>query len=48
MTRGQYIAMCLIGGVAIVAYLESQRVANALAAMMQGGSAVKNPKDLNA
>lgn len=26
MTRGQYIAMCLIGGVAIVAFLESYRL----------------------
>jgi hypothetical protein len=38
MTRGQYIAMCLIGAVAIIAYLESQRVAAALNSMMQGGS----------
>lgn len=30
MTRIQYIAMCLIGGVAIVAYLQSYEVAQAL------------------
>jgi hypothetical protein len=37
MTRGQYIAMCIIGAVAIIAYLESQRVAAALNSMMNGG-----------
>ena len=31
MTRGQCLAMCLIGGVAIVAYLQSYRTAAALA-----------------
>lgn len=37
MTRGQYIAMCIIGGVALVAYLESQRIGRALSVMMGGG-----------
>jgi hypothetical protein len=26
MSRGQYLAMCLIGGVAVVAYLNSMRL----------------------
>jgi hypothetical protein len=30
--------MCIIGGVAVVAYLESQRVARILAAMLQGAA----------
>lgn len=34
MTRGQYIAMCIIGGVAIVAYLESVRIGQVLAGML--------------
>ena len=40
MTRGQYIAMCLIGGVAIVAYLQSLQVAKAFEVMMRGGGRV--------
>jgi len=39
VTRAQYIALCLIGGVALVAFMESQRVAKALALMMRGGNA---------
>jgi hypothetical protein len=30
MTRGQYIALCIIGGVAVVAYLQSYQIAQAL------------------
>lgn len=30
MTRAQYIAMCLIGGVALAAFLQSYEVARAL------------------
>lgn len=30
MTRGQYIAMCMIGAVAIIAYLQSYQVARAM------------------
>jgi len=30
MTRGQYIAMCLIGAVAVIAYLQSYRAGIAL------------------
>ena len=30
MTRAQYIAMCLIGGLALVAYLQSYQIARAL------------------
>lgn len=30
MTRGQYIAMCLIGAVAVVAFLQSYEVARYL------------------
>lgn len=37
MTRGQYIVMCIIGGVALVAYLESQRIAGILNAMFRNG-----------
>lgn len=39
MTQAQYIALCVIGGVAVVAFLESQRVARVLAGIMQGASA---------
>ena len=39
MTRPQYIALCLIGGVALVAFLESQRVAAVLSGMMHQGGA---------
>lgn len=38
MTRGQYIVMCIIGAVALVAYLESQRVGRVLVAMLAGGN----------
>lgn len=30
MTRPQYIALCLIGGLALVAYLQSYEVAKAM------------------
>lgn len=30
MTRGQYLALCLIGGVAIVAYWQSYQLAKGL------------------
>ena len=40
MTRGQYLAMCLIGAVAVVAYLQSLRVA---AALSGAGVVIKPP-----
>jgi len=30
LTRGQYIAMCMIGALALVAYLQSYEIARAL------------------
>lgn len=30
MTRPQYLALCIIGGIAVMAYLQSYRVAQAL------------------
>lgn len=30
MTRAQYVALCIIGGVAIMAYIQSYQVAKAL------------------
>lgn len=44
MTRWQYITMCLIGGIAIVAYLQSREVALA----MQRSGIVNLPKDFTA
>jgi len=40
MTRVQYIAMCMIGGLALVAYLQSREVALA----MQRSGALKLPR----
>lgn len=40
----QYITMCIIGGIAIVAYLQSYQVAQA----MQRSGAVKLPWEFNA
>jgi hypothetical protein len=42
MTRVQYIALCLIGGVAVVAFIESQQVKAALAGMMRAGGASRS------
>jgi len=39
VTRGQYIAMCMIGGLALVAYLQSYQVARVL----QRSGAVVSP-----
>ena len=38
MTRIQYVTMCLIGGLALVAYLQSYEVAKA---MQRSGAVVK-------
>jgi len=40
MTCGQYSALCLIGGVAVVAYLQSLQVARRLQQMTGGSRAV--------
>ena len=37
MTRPQYLALCAIGGIAIVAYLQSYRIGKLVQAM-SGGS----------
>lgn len=41
MTRGQYVAMCLIGAVAIVAYMQTYRVSLALQRITATGGALK-------
>lgn len=38
MTRPQYVMLCLIGGLAIVAYLEAYRVGQTLKNMTGGRS----------
>lgn len=44
MTRAQYVMMCIIGGIAIAAFLQSYEVAKA----MQRSGAVKLPWEWNA
>lgn len=44
MTRGQYLAMCLIGAVAVVAYLQSYR----LAAALTGAGVIRKPQSWTA
>lgn len=41
MTRGQYIAMCAIGALALVAYLQAVRTGQALAALNSPVGAAK-------
>lgn len=41
MTRGQYIAMCLIGAVAIIAYMQSYRLGLAMQNLSATGGALK-------
>jgi hypothetical protein len=43
MTRVQYITMCLIGGLALVAYLQSYEVAKA----MRRSGALEFPKEFD-
>lgn len=41
MTRGQYLAMCLIGAVAIIACMQSYRISLALQRISATGGALK-------
>lgn len=41
MTHGQYLSMCMIGAVAVIAFLETRRIASALRTIGMPGSVLQ-------